>query len=86
MAHILNPAAGLVSPQFHVRFDPEFTTATDLKSKSSWQYIAGFIRGGTKPNRDSCQKWRNQINPELTLHQKPQYVPNSVQPHQEGKR
>ena len=74
----------LVSPQFHVRFDTEFTTAPDLKSKSSWQYIAGFIRGGKKPNRDSRQKRRNQITPELPLHQKPQSVPNSVQPRQEG--
>ena len=34
VALILNPTTGLVSPQFHVRFDPEFTTAPDLKSKS----------------------------------------------------
>ena len=85
VALILNPASGLVSPQFHVRFDPELTTAPDIKSKSCWKYSAGFIRGGTKPNRDSCQKRRNQITPELPLHQKPQSVPNNVQNHQEGK-
>ena len=43
LALILNPVTGLVSPQFHFRFDPEFTTAPGLKRKSSWQYIAGFI-------------------------------------------
>ena len=80
---ILNPATGLVSPHVHVRFDPEFTTAPDLKIKSSWHYIAGFIRGGTKTNRDSRQKRRNQITPELPLHQKPKSVPNSVKPNQE---
>ena len=76
--------SGVFSPKFHVRFDPEFTTAPYLKIKSSWQYIASFIRGGTKPNRDSRQKRRNQITPELPLRQKPQSVTNSVQPHQEG--
>ena len=79
VALILNPATGLVIPQPHVRFDPEFTTAPDLKIISRWQYIAGFIRGDTKPNRDSSQKRRNQITPEFPLHQKPQYVPNSIQ-------
>ena len=53
---ILNPATGLVSPQFHVRFYPEFTTAPDLKIQSSRKYLAGFIRGGTTPNRESRQK------------------------------
>lgn len=43
VAVILNPVTGLVSPQFHVRFDPEFTTASDFKTQSSWQYLAGFI-------------------------------------------
>ena len=83
MALILNPATGLVNPQFHVRFDPEFTNATDLKIKSRWQYIVGFIRGNTNPNRDSRQKRHNQITPELPSHQKPQSVPNIVQPRQE---
>ena len=35
VALILNTSIGLVIPQFHVRFDPEFTTAPDFKSKSS---------------------------------------------------
>ena len=83
VALILNPATVLFRPQFHVRFDPEFTTAPNLKIKSRWQYIAGFIRGDTKPNRDSRQKRRNQITPEFPLDQKPQSVPNSVQPCQE---
>ena len=85
MALILNPSTGLVRPQLHVRFDPEFTTTPYFKIKSRWQYIAGFIRGDTNPNRDSRQNRRNQITPKLPLHQKPQSVPNSVQPRQEGK-
>ena len=71
VALILNPTTGLVSPQFHVRFDPEFTTAPDLKNKSSWQYIAGFIQGGTTPNRADRYKMRTQNTQELSLHQKP---------------
>ena len=81
---ILNPATGLVSTQLHVRFDPEFKTAPDLKSKSIWQYPEGFIRGGTTPNRESHPKRRTQITQELPLHQKPKSVPNIATPHQEG--
>ena len=84
MALILNPATGLVSPQFHVRFYHEFTTAPDIKIKLSWQYISGFIWGGT--TRENLQKRRNQITPELLLNQKPQSVPNIVKPRQEGDR
>ena len=75
MALILNPDTGLVSSKFHVRFDTEFTTAPDLNIKSSWQYLAGFIQGGTMPNRESRQKRRNQITQELPLYQKPKSVP-----------
>ena len=84
MALILNPATGLVSPQFHVRFDPEFATAPDLKTQPSWKYLAGFIRGGTTPNRESRQKRRTQITQELPLHQNQKDVPNIDPPHQEG--
>ena len=35
VALILNPATGLISPQFHVSFDPDITTAPYLKRKSS---------------------------------------------------
>ena len=84
MALLINPVAGLVSQQFRVRFDPEFTTAPDLKSKSIWQYLAGFIRSGTTPNRESLQKRRTQITQEFPLHQKPKSVPNVAPPHKEG--
>ena len=85
MALILNPSTGLVSTQFYVRFDTEFTTAPDLKSKPSWKYLAGFIRGGTTPNRESRQKRRTQITQELPLHQKPKSFTNVSPPHQEGR-
>ena len=68
VALILNPASRLVSPQFHVRFDPEFKTVPDIKIQSSWQYLVGFIRGGTTPNRESHQKRRTQITQEFPLH------------------
>jgi hypothetical protein len=34
---------GLVSPQFHVAFDPSFRTVKELHAKSQWQIKAGFI-------------------------------------------
>ena len=33
VALVLNPETGLVSPQFHVRFDPSFDTVKDLYSE-----------------------------------------------------
>ena len=59
MALILNPQTGLVSPQFHVRFDPEFTTVPDHIERSLWQSLAGFVRG-TQTCRLDRQKRRNQ--------------------------
>ena len=82
MALILNPQTGLVSPQFHVRFDPEFTTVPDYIERYLWQSLAGFVRG-TQTCRLDRQKRRNQTE-ELSLQQLP---PSDLAPnphHQEG--
>ena len=60
VALILNPKTGLVSPQFHVRFDPEFTMVPDHTEFSLWQSLAGFVHG-TQMRRLDRQKRRNQI-------------------------
>ena len=40
---VLDRDTGLVSPQFHVAFDPTFDTVKDIKTKSMWQIRAGFV-------------------------------------------
>lgn len=47
VALVLNPETGLVSPQFHVQFDPHFDTVPQLYNKgakhiSKWQVKAGL--------------------------------------------
>lgn len=43
VALVLSPTTGLVSPQFHVKFDSSFSTVKDLKIESKWQLKAGFV-------------------------------------------
>jgi hypothetical protein len=40
---VLDRDTGLVSPQFHVAFDPTFDTVKDITTKSNWQIKAGFV-------------------------------------------
>ena len=45
VALVLNPVTGLVSPQFHVKFDDAFETTKDDRTTqdvSMWQTLAGF--------------------------------------------
>ena len=49
VALVLNPETGLVSPQYHVKFDPHFDTVKQLygegtKHMSMWQVKAGLVR------------------------------------------
>jgi hypothetical protein len=44
VALVLNIETGLVSPQFHVKFDPSFHTVKQSpEMTSSWQIKAGFV-------------------------------------------
>ena len=43
MALVLSRSTGLVSPQFHVKFDDRFQTINDISNESLWQTKAGFI-------------------------------------------
>jgi hypothetical protein len=62
VALVLSLETGLVSPQFHVAFDPSFRTVKELHAKSQWQIKAGFVmqpsmitertRGTSRTRRD----------------------------------
>ncbi len=62
VALVLSMETGLVSPQFHVAFDPSFRTVKELHAKSQWQIKAGFVmqpsmitertRGTSRTRRD----------------------------------
>ena len=43
MSLVLDRTTGLVSPQFHVTFDPSFAVAKQDKFDSEWQIKAGFV-------------------------------------------
>jgi hypothetical protein len=43
VALVLSLETGLVSPQFHVAFDPNFQTVKEITTKSRWQNKAGFV-------------------------------------------
>ena len=43
VALVLSRSTGLVSPQFHVKFDDRFQTINDISNESLWQTKAGFI-------------------------------------------
>ena len=49
VAFLLTLSTGRVSPQFHVVFDPSFTTINDsdgnLVTPSYWKAMCGFIKG-----------------------------------------
>ena len=43
IALVLSLETGLVSPQFHVAYDPNFQTVKEIMTKSRWQNKAGFV-------------------------------------------
>ena len=44
VALVLNRQTGLVSPQFHVKFDPSFHSVMQDQFDSKWQERAGFTK------------------------------------------
>ena len=55
VALILNRDTGLVSPQFHVRFDKAFETVQQDDIHCNWKTKAGFVRVPTKFSRANTQ-------------------------------
>ena len=60
VALILDRTTGLVSPQFHVRYDPQFHTVKQDYFDSQWQIKAGLKRGNTSATRAERAKRRHQ--------------------------
>ena len=68
VALVLNRDTGLVSPQFHVQFDPLFSTTADLNAHSLWQIRAGFashtahtLHRGIKPKSRSQRRHARKV-------------------------
>ena len=51
VALVLDRVTGLVSPQFHITFDPSFHTVKQDDFDAMWQVKAGFVSVGAKPQR-----------------------------------
>ena len=60
VALILDRMTGLVSPQFHVRYDPQFHTVKQDYFDSQWQIKAGLKRGNTSATRAERAKRRHE--------------------------
>ena len=58
VALVLDRRTGLVSPQFHVRFDPSFHSVMQDEFDSQWQNKAGFIKKEPATNTESGNKKR----------------------------
>ena len=61
MSLVLSRETGLVSPQFHVAFDPSFGTVKDITPKSMWQTKAGFVTQRETIPRSNKQTTTNQV-------------------------
>ena len=60
VALVLDRTTGLVSPQFHIKFDPSFHSVMQDDFDSQWQHRAGFIKQEpqTKPKATAKAKPR----------------------------
>ena len=58
IALVLDRITGLVSPQFHVRFDKSFQTVKQDKFDTYWQLKSGLIKAN-EPYKLRCQKRKN---------------------------
>ena len=56
---VLSRETGLMSPQFHVAFDPTFDTVKDIQTKSLWQASESWIHcseGATHGDKTASNK------------------------------
>ena len=56
VALVLSMETGLVSPQFHVAYDPSFQTVAKTTLKSKWQLKAGFVTQRERPGTTKTSK------------------------------
>jgi hypothetical protein len=61
VALVLNPRSGMVSPQWHVKFDDSFDTVSETSDKTHalWKKQAGFVIGMKDPESRIRQQVRN---------------------------
>ena len=64
VALVLDRTTGLVSPQFHVSFDSNFTTVEQDDHDRTWQLKAGLITSIKQPTINSSLRGRNAPAPE----------------------
>ncbi len=53
MSLVLSRETGLVSPQFHVAFDPTFDAVKDVTTRSMWQVREGFVTQKEPTNQEN---------------------------------
>ena len=84
VALVLNRTTGLVSPQFHVKFDSSFHSVEQDTYQSQWQNKAGFIKQEPVPkpkkkkpsttqrgNKRQLESPSTAQEPEIPLHERP---------------
>jgi len=64
VALVLNLKTALVSPQFHVKFDPTFQTVKQISVDSKWQMKSGFL---TKSVEQQEREQPGLLEPDTTL-------------------
>ena len=69
-ALVLNHDSSLVIPQFHVRYDPLFTTTKEFDSLSLWQMRAGFFDVRYTPSVALIGQPNMQHFPPITIHKR----------------
>ena len=58
---ILNRSTGLVSPQFHVKYDNNFDTVDEISAQEDWKVKAGFVRKISQSDMDERIKNRKSV-------------------------
>jgi hypothetical protein len=77
---VLNLSTGLVSPQYHCRFDDFFETmkygVADVAVSSTWQQLAGFYRATDVDSHSSTSKLHSDVSREMPFDTR---VPSALQ-------
>lgn len=73
---VLSLTTGLVSPQFHIKYDSSFSTVKDLLTVSNWQLKAGFVtqRESNQSHEEASKqigKKRKKRNTQQRMHSEP---------------
>ena len=66
VALVLNPRTGLVSPQFHIRFDDDFdmVKGTSDETHGYWKKLAGFVSIQGRSRVETNNKFLTMVDPQ----------------------